>query len=95
MKFDEKCYTIKKNITAYASVFALPAEERGVKPLPIRYFIINGQTDVMHIHGFCQQTKPRKVPIRLFDTVQELTQYAGRPLRMCVACQKAREMLDK
>ncbi len=60
---------------------------------PIRYFVINSQTDIMHIHGFCQQTKPRKVPIRLFDTVEELTVYAERPLRLCKACSKELEAL--
>lgn len=55
---------------------------------PVRYFIINAKTDIMHIHGYCQQTKSRAVPIRLFDTVQELESYAGRPLVLCKACQK-------
>lgn len=55
---------------------------------PVRYFIINAKTDIMHIHGYCQQTKSRTVPIRLFDTVQELESYAGRPLVLCKACQK-------
>ncbi len=56
--------------------------------MPIRYFIINPKTDIMHIHGFCQHTKPRAVPIRLFDTPQELQTYAGRCLQLCKACQK-------
>ena len=56
---------------------------------PVRYFIINAKTDIMHIHGYCQQTKPRAVPIRLFDTPRELEAYAGRPLTLCKACQKA------
>ena len=55
---------------------------------PIRYFVINEKTNIMHIHGFCQQTKPRSVPIRLFDTQQELETYAARPLKLCKACQK-------
>lgn len=55
---------------------------------PVRYFIINEKTQIMHIHGYCQQTKPRAVPIRLFDTPQELEAYAGRPLTLCKACQK-------
>ena len=57
--------------------------------MPIRYFVINNHTDIMHIHGFCQQTKPRSVPIRLFDSVEELEQYAGRPLCLCKACEKS------
>ena len=55
---------------------------------PIRYFVINEKTSVMHIYGCCQQTKPRSVPIRLFDTRQELEAYAGRPLQLCMACAK-------
>ena len=54
-----------------------------------RYFVINAQTDVMHIYGCCQQTKPRSIPIRLFDTSQELERYAGRPLQLCRNCAKA------
>ena len=53
---------------------------------PIRYFVINEKTNIMHIHGYCQQTKPRSVPIRLFDTIRELEAYAGRPLQLCKAC---------
>lgn len=56
--------------------------------MPIRYFVINAKTDIMHVYGGCQQTKVRKVPIRLFDTPQELESYAGRPLRLCENCQK-------
>ena len=56
--------------------------------MPIRYFILNVKTQIMHIHGFCQQTKPRSVPIRLFDTKEELENYAGRPVMLCKACQK-------
>jgi len=56
---------------------------------PIRYFVINKKTQVMHIHGFCQQTKPRSIPIRLFDAPDELRSYAGRELTLCKACQKA------
>lgn len=55
---------------------------------PVRYFVINGKTNTMHIHGYCQQTKPRSVPIRLFDTQQELEIYAGRKLILCKACAK-------
>ena len=53
-----------------------------------RYFIINKQTDTMHIQGYCQQTKPRKVPIRLFEDPAELEEYAGRKLRLCKDCEK-------
>ncbi len=61
--------------------------------MQIRYFIINSNTDVMHIHGLCQHTKPRKVPIRLFDQPQELEAYAGRKLRLCKVCQTESESL--
>ena len=56
--------------------------------MPIRYFILNAKTRIMHIHGFCQQTKPRSVPIRLFDSQKELEDYAGRPVVLCKTCQK-------
>jgi hypothetical protein len=56
---------------------------------PVRYFIINEKTNIMHTYGCCQQTKPRSVPIRLFDTSQELGKYAGRSLKLCKACAKA------
>jgi len=56
--------------------------------MPIRYFVINGKTDIMHIYGSCQQTKVRKIPIRLFDTPQELEAYAGRKLTLCENCRK-------
>ena len=56
--------------------------------MPIRYFVINRKTTIMHVYGGCQQTKVRKVPIRLFDTPQELEAYAGRPLRLCENCRK-------
>ena len=56
--------------------------------MPIRYFVINGKTDIMHIYGGCQQTKVRKIPIRLFDTPQELEAYAGRKLTLCENCRK-------
>ena len=45
--------------------------------MPIRYFVINAKTSTMHIYGCCQQTKVRNVPIRLFDTPQELEVYEG------------------
>lgn len=56
--------------------------------MPIRYFVINTKTDIMHIQGFCEHTKPRKVPIRLFENVEDLQVYAGRKLRLCKVCQK-------
>ena len=56
--------------------------------MPIRYFIINNKTTTMHIYGGCQQTKVRSVPIRLFDTPQELEVYAGRKLKLCENCRK-------
>jgi hypothetical protein len=42
----------------------------------------------MHVYGCCQQTKVRKIPIRLFDTPEELEAYAGRPLELCANCRK-------
>ena len=59
--------------------------------MPIRYFVINAKTNTMHIYGCCQQTKVRNVPIRLFDTPQELEAYAGRPLTLCENCRKKSE----
>ena len=56
--------------------------------MQLRYFIINQKTDVMHIQGLCGHTKPRKVPIRLFESREELENYAGRKLRLCNTCQK-------
>ena len=56
-----------------------------------RYFIINTKTEVMHIFGCCEHTKPRKVPIRLFESREELEAYAGRKLRLCKTCQKELE----
>ncbi|MBQ8910801.1 MAG: hypothetical protein IJY91_07170 [Oscillospiraceae bacterium] len=53
-----------------------------------RYFIINAKTDIMHIQGYCEHTKPRKVPIRLFENEAEMQAYAGRPLRLCKVCEK-------
>lgn len=61
--------------------------------MPIRYFIINANTNTMHIHGLCQHTKPRKVPIRLFDDPKELETYAGRKLRLCKVCEKEQNQL--
>lgn len=58
-----------------------------------RYFIINAKTDIMHIQGLCQQTKPRKIPIRLFEDPAELEEYAGRKFRLCKACEKERDKL--
>lgn len=56
--------------------------------MPIRYFVINSKTKTMHIYGCCQQTKVRNIPIRLFDTPQELEAYAGRKLQLCENCCK-------
>ena len=59
--------------------------------MPIRYFIINSKTTTMHIYGGCQQTKARSIPIRLFDTPEELEVYAGRKLKLCENCRKKLE----
>ena len=56
--------------------------------MPIRYFVVNAKTATMHIYGCCQQTKVRNIPIRLFDTTQELEAYAGRKLTLCENCSK-------
>ena len=61
--------------------------------MPIRYFVVNNKTATMHIYGCCQQTKVRKVPIRLFDTQEELEAYAGRKLTLCENCRK--KLMDK
>ena len=61
--------------------------------IPIRYFVINRETPVMHIYGFCQQTKPRAVPIRLFDRAEDLEKHTGRSLTLCKACQKKMEQI--
>jgi hypothetical protein len=42
----------------------------------------------MHIYGCCQQTKVRNIPIRLFDSPEELETYAGRKLTLCEYCRK-------
>lgn len=60
---------------------------------PIRYFVINNKTKVMHIFGFCQQTKERSIPIRLFDSKEELEEYAGRSLRLCRTCEIEHKLL--
>ena len=59
--------------------------------MPIRYFVINAKTTTMHIYGYCHQTKVRNVPIRLFDTAEELEIYAGRKLKLCENCRKKHE----
>ncbi len=56
--------------------------------MPIRYFIVNAKTQTMHIYGCCRQTKVRNIPIRLFDSPEELEDYAGRKLRLCESCRK-------
>lgn len=55
-----------------------------------RYFVINLQTDIMHIYGCCHQTKAREIPLRLFEDLEQLQQYAGKPLRLCAICEKNR-----
>ncbi len=59
-----------------------------------RYFVINKSSPVMHIYGLCQQTKPRSVAIRLFESEMELSEYAQRKLRLCEACQKALNKME-
>ena len=59
--------------------------------VPIRYFVINQSTDIMHIYGFCQQTKSRSVPIRLFDSQKELERHSGKALTLCKACRRELE----
>ena len=56
--------------------------------LPIRYFVLNAKTNTAHIYGYCQQTKPRPIPIRLFDSFENLETYAKRPLKLCAQCEK-------
>ena len=56
--------------------------------MPTRYFIVNAKTKTMHIYGCCQQTKVRNIPIRLFDSTEELESYAGRKLNLCENCRK-------
>lgn len=63
--------------------------------LRVRYFVINAQTDIIHIQGYCEHTKPRKIPIRLFENIQELEAYAGRKLRLCRVCKKKLEAVKK
>ena len=58
-----------------------------------KYFVVGPRSNTMHMYGCCRQTKPRAVPIRLFDTEKELLDYAGRPLVMCKSCQKAAEKM--
>ena len=72
-----------KNITHYNF---LSIEVKAV--ILTKYFVVGPRSNTMHIYGCCRQTKPRSVPIRLFDTKEELIAYAGRPLTMCKACQK-------
>jgi hypothetical protein len=54
---------------------------------PIRYFVVNEKTNVMHVFGLCRQTKMRSIPIRLFENPEELCIHVGRPLRLCRSCQ--------
>ena len=55
---------------------------------PKRYFVLNDRTDILHIYGYCRQTKPRSVPVRLFDKPEDVCAYAGRQLVLCRNCQK-------
>ncbi len=59
--------------------------------MPVRYFVLNPKTSVVHIYGCCQQTKSRAVPIRLFDSKEELEAYVGRPMQLCKHCRKTLE----
>mgnify|MGYP003326088740 CR=1 FL=1 len=61
--------------------------------MPVRYFVVNRKTTVMPIYGCCQQTKVRKIPIRLFDTPQEVEAYVGRSLNLCENCRKRQSQL--
>jgi len=63
--------------------------------LPIRYFVISKTTRIAHIHGFCQHTKPRPTPIRLFDSIQDLIRYEQRELTICDACRRKLERMPK
>ena len=66
-----------------------------VNQLPIRYFMLNSKTGIAHIYGYCQQTRPRAIPIRLFDSYEELEKYAQRPLKMCVCCERQRKKEER
>ena len=78
-------YNNKKHKSIYYYI------NRGGDGVQKRYFVINQRSNVLHIYGCCRQTKPRSVPIRLFDTPQEAEAYAGRPLVLCKLCQKNAE----
>ena len=54
-----------------------------------RYFVINKNTSIMHVHGMCQQTKSRDIPIRLFESVEDITNFSKKELRLCKICEKA------
>ena len=56
--------------------------------MPTRYFAVNQKTEIMPIYGCCQLTKVRTIPIRLFDSPQELEAYTGKKMTLCVNCQK-------
>ena len=56
--------------------------------MKLRYFVVNKNSYVMHVHGICHQTKPRDVAIRLFESPEELSVYTGRKLRLCEVCKK-------
>ncbi len=55
--------------------------------MQLRYYVVNNKTHIMHIHGFCAHTKPRKIPIRLFESIPSLEEYAGHSLRLCKTCE--------
>ena len=61
----------------------------------VKYFVVGPRSDIMHIYGCCRQTRPRSVPIRLFDTQEALVEYADRPLTLCKHCQKTIERKEK
>ena len=81
-----QCYTIMKNIGRYPGISIVRGEV-----VVTRYFVINARTNILHIYGCCRQTKPRSVPIRLFDSPKEAESYAGRPLVLCKHCLKNRK----
>ena len=54
-----------------------------------KFFVVGPRSNKVHIYGCCRHTKPRAVPIRLFDTIEEVIAYAGRPLELCKHCENA------
>ena len=57
----------------------------------VKYFVLGPRSNSIHIYGCCRQTRARSVPIRLFDSPEEVMAYAGRPLQLCKQCQKEKE----